>query len=236
MRNKLLLLTLLLCLCQLAQAQTTDSTTAYRHHIGLNTRVVLDRVVEPASLTPLQLIYKYQLSPRSALRATVEGFYATSDSSQSYSVRRDEVTNQTLGGSLGYERQKLLNKVFVLYYGADIFYRREEKSIEMFNRFVDPSQGQIEVEVHVEDRYVTNAFGLRPFVGLRINVSKQFYLSTETAFSLRRERSTQDYIAAFRTYSKDGAIGNPQTTTDYTTHRTNIAYVPINGITLNWLF
>lgn len=236
MRNKLLLLALLLCLCQVAKAQSSDSAF-YRHHIGLNTRVVLDRITDPASRTPMQLLYKYQLSPRSALRAALEGMYATSDSTQSFTDRRDEITDYVFGGSVGYERQRPLNKIFMLYYGVDAFYRRDGKKIETLNRFTEPNPSQDQVEVHVDDRYATATFGLRPFVGLRANISKRFYLSTETALSLRREKSTQDYVASFKTYSNDGtAIGSPRTTKDYTTNRTNFSFVPISGINLYWLF
>ncbi len=232
MRFKLTLLGLLLCACLTAFAQAPDSIP-YRHHIGLNTRVVLDKVIDQNSQTPLQLLYKYQLSSRSALRLSVEGNYTKSDSSRSYIDRLDEVTDYAFGGSLGYERQLQLGRVLMLYYGADAFYNRQGKDIEIRNKFLNTDQ--LYEEVYVDEENITKALGLRPFAGLRANLNKRFYLSTETALSIKREKNTRDYYATVTVFTTEGE-GVTYNYSDHSTKKIKISHLPINSISLYWLF
>lgn len=236
MKTTITLLAFFLCLCHLAEAQQTDSTVLYRHHIGVNTRVVLDRISDAKSRTPLQLIYKYQLSPKSAIRVMGEGYYATSDSTQSLTNRRDEVQHYTIGGSVGLERQYTISRRFMLYYGADVFYQREGRNIEINNNFKEPYPSQDHIEVNVKDILTTTSFGLSPFLGLRYNVGSRFYFSAETALSLRREQSIWDYKFYTKRTTIEGNSSIQPGYTDYDVSRTIISYLPINGLTINYQF
>lgn len=233
MKTKILFFALLLCACFTAFAQAPDSLISYRHHIGLNTRVVLDRLVEHDSRLPLQLLYKYQFSPRSALRLSVDGMYVKSDSSRSYIDRLDEVTEFTYGGSVGYERQSSFGKLLVLYYGADAFYSRQGKNVEILNNFLNTDQ--LHEEVYVDEKNTTKALGLRPFAGLRANLTKRFYLSTETALSIKREIKTRDYYATVTVFNNEGE-GVTYNYSDHSTKKIKISHLPINSISLYWLF
>ena len=235
MKTKFSLLALLLCLCQLASAQTADTATFYRHHIGVNTRVVLDKLVDPASQMPLQLMYKYQLSSRTALRLSVEGMYTKSDSSRSYIDRLDEVTHYTYGGGLGYERQRPLGKVLMVYYGADAFYRRQGKNTEVVNKFIEPTPNQDLMEVRASDNHANTTIGLGPFLGLRANIGKRLYLSTETSIQLKREKKTQDFHSTSTRYHSEGAATG-SSYADYTVYRNGISYLPFNGLSIQYTF
>ena len=234
MRFTLTLLGLLLCACFTAFAQAPDSVF-YRHHIGLNTRVVLDKVIDQSSQTPLQLLYKYQLSPHAALRLSVEGMFAKSDSSRSYIDRLDEVTDYAFGGSLGYERQLQLGRVLKLYYGADAFYYHKAKNNEIFNRFTEPTPNQDLMEVRVSDKHAITTIGLGPFLGLRANIGKRLYLSTETYMHLKREKKTQDLYATSTRYHSEGAATG-SSYGDYTVNRTIISYLPFSGLNILYTF
>ena len=234
MKRKLLLSILLLALGHLAHAQTPDSVF-YRHHIGLNTRIVLDRLIDPDSRMPLQLMYKYQLSPNGAVRIGAEGLYAKSDSTRSFTDRSDKVTNYLLGGSVGYEWQKPLNKIFMLYYGADAFYRHQGKNIEILNRYAEPYPSQYQVDDYVDDRLSTLSAGLKPFVGLRANIGSKFYLSAETALKMSRETNTWDFKGYIKFSSPEG--GSTQTTTiGYKTQKVIASYLPVTGFNLHYMF
>ncbi len=235
MKTKAVLFILLLCLCQLAKAQTADSTTLYRHHLGINTSVVLDRIADPASRMPLQLMYKYQLSRTGAIRIGAEGMYAKSDSTQSFTNRRDEITDYALGGSVGYEWQKPLNKRFMLYYGADAFYRQEGRNIGIINNYPEPSPSQREVEIYVDNKLTTKTTGLKPFVGLRANIGKQFYLSTETALVIQREHIAWKFEDYIKFSSPEGGSIQPGSS-DYTTRKSAVSYLPFSGINIQYLF
>ena len=236
MKFKYPLIAFLLFVCQFASAQSQDSTTFYRHHIGINTRVIIDKIVDPASRMPLQLMYKYQLSRTGAIRIGLEGTYAKSDSTQSYTNRRDEITDYLLGGSVGHEWQKPLSKIFMLYYGADAFYNQKGRNIEMWDEFSEPDPYGV-VEKHLKDLLTTTSYGIRPFIGLRANVGTRLYLSTETAFHLSKVKSSQDLVLSLKTYSPEyDSFGNPKTYIDYTTNKLVFSYIPITFVNLNWIF
>lgn len=232
MKIKITLIALLLCVCQFASAQSQDSTTLYRHHLGINTRIVLDRIADPASRMPLQLMYKYQLSRTGAIRIGAEGMYAKSDSTQSYTERRDEITDYALGGSVGYEWQKPLNKRFMLYYGADIFHHQQRKNVMVINTYQNSDQHK--EEVYIDDRYTTKKYGLNSFIGLRMHMSSRFYLATETALNLANRISTRDYYATVTVFSNgEGVTYNYN---DYLTKQTILSFLPFNSINATYLF
>lgn len=236
MKIKYSLIFLLLFACQFASAQSQDSTALYRHHIGINTHVILDRLADPASRMPLQLMYKYQFSRNGAIRFGAEGMYAKSDSTQSYTNRRDEITDFLFGGSIGYEWQRPLSKLFTLYYGTDGFYQQKVRNIEMWDEFSEPDPYGV-IEKHSKDLLTTTSFGIRPFIGFRINIGTRFYLSTETAFHLSKVKSSQDLVLSLKTYSPEyDSFGNPKTYIDYTTNKLVFSYIPITFVNLNWTF
>lgn len=235
MKTKALLFALLLFVCQFASAQSQDSIAFYRHHIGINTRVVLDKAIDPASRMPLQLMYKYQLSRTGAIRIGLEGMYSKSDSTQSFTNRHDEITDYLFGGSIGYEWQKQLSKRFMLYYGADGFYRQNGRNIEIINNYPEPSPSQTEVEIYIDNKLTTKTTGLRPFVGLRANIGKRFYLSSETALVIQREHVAWKFEDYIKFSSPEGGSIQPGSS-DYTTKKSTVSYLPFSGINIQYLF
>jgi hypothetical protein len=194
-------------------AQTTDSTKTknYRNHIGLNTQFAQDGFFNPNARTPLQLMYKRQNKKNTgAWRIGLGIFYSVTDDSNAipkqvsfYAAYRGLHYDWRGHFSLGYEWQKTISPKWKIYYGIDSRIAWDyQKFVGEETASITLNGGSPNISTGFDEKYVIN-LALKPFIGLRLQLSKRCYLATEALLQVHYENNQQN----IRFYTRAGTLG-----------------------------
>ena len=220
MRTKLTLLVLLLCFCQLAEAQITD-TASYKHHIGIIASPSLDKLFRYNKDLPVGLIYKRQIKANAAFRTTLIGSTYSSAFSNSESNFNSDTEHSSYSVQLtgGYEWQAPLSDRWKLYYGAEAgpYYGKSVSS--------DTSNRNDYIYSETKRKTTNEQYGgiLRPFAGLTFQINRKLYVATETAILASNYRG-KNKVKTSEYYRSNEQIS------DFSS--SNIKYKPLSNISL----
>lgn len=227
MKKELTLLALLVCLCQLTKAQTTD-TSSYKHHFGIVASPTLEKVFTNNSSLPVGLIYKRQSNNNRMFRSTLIG--SRNSYNQSVDVPNSTSSNlSTWNGfnvqlTVGYEWNMPLNNKWLLYYGAEAGPTYGWNNSKNQNPYFDSSgQGT----VSHSQKYRTVGGIIRPFSGLAYQITDRLSIAAETAivasFYRSRNKMIDEHITSGYQSSNEHS---------YKTDGSSINYKPISNISL----
>ncbi|UYZ61962.1 hypothetical protein [Hymenobacter weizhouensis] len=178
------------------QAQTADTATAYKHHLGLTASPVLDGFFKNNRSLPLGLLYKRQVKPNQAVRARVVGQYSGRDTVSSFAPPIRNIGSYSEGPNtrtwqlmtfVGYEKQFELSKNLNWYMGSDAgvgigrgaVYSNYRYSYN-YNMPGIPNFYTLDINSRSKQYNAQ----LRPFVGAQTRAVKTVYIFFETAFPL----------------------------------------------------
>lgn len=192
-----LLLTLGLPLAAAAQAPA-DTTTIYKHQLGLTASPVLDGFFRNNRNLPLGLLYKRQVKPNQAIRVRLLSQYSRRDTANypgtitTFFPGYREGTNNykvSAGIFLGYEWQKKLNRNFVIGYGLEtgITYSIYKNTI-----ILDFRLDSLQSRNHGVYSTKTTTLQLRPFSNLQYRVTNKVQIFLESAFMMQYQSRRDD--------------------------------------------
>jgi hypothetical protein len=173
---------LLLLFVHCLQAQ--DVPVSYQNDIGFNTTFALQGVFN-SNQTPFSLMYKRYKAEKKALRLGMDTYVNINktDSKTSTSSFTD-YSSGYVGMVAGMELQNQIDKRWVWYYGGDFV------PFFSFTNQYSFSNG----ELFWEEQYKEFGLGLRPFLGIRFDISPRLYLSAEANVLLSYAR-TKSYAS-----------------------------------------
>jgi hypothetical protein len=156
-----------------------DVPVSYQNDIGFNTTFALQGVFN-SNQTPFSLMYKSYNGEKKAVRLGFDTYVNINktDSKTSTSSFTD-YSSGYVGLVAGMEFQNKIDKRWVWYYGGDFvpFYS--------FSNQDSYSNG----ELSWEELYKEFGLGLRPFLGIRFDISPRLYLSAEANVLLSYART-----------------------------------------------
>lgn len=228
MKSRITLFVLLLCVCQFTSAQSQDSTYL-RHSLGIITSPVLNNIFSSNRELPVGIIYKYQLTPNSAIRTTILGSFNNYKFTSKFGSPDNYNKNYTLYSqfSIGYERHIPLKSSWMVYYGAEtgpLMLREVKKELS----FRPSDVGDTQYTLDVVDE--TRGLFLRPFLGITFRVSSRFFLATETAIVARHQRREFNSVIATRHLSSGETLSGYRENGIW--HENSLKYQPISNVSL----
>jgi hypothetical protein len=225
-----------------ARAQTTpppaapaDTARTYKHHLGLTASPVLDGFFRNNRSLPVGVLYRRPLArPDRALRLRLVGRYARLDTT--------DFTVQLAGSGrrawdvtafAGYEAQRALNRRWAAYAGAEIGLGVGRSSWrELRERANDSGVGTYIVDY----RYVGKHWQVqvRPFAGLRLQISPAITIFAEAAAPLSYRRHRDDYTGDV---VRQNTLRNlVRSSSFYTSNRFNFDLRPVQLVGLSTRF
>jgi hypothetical protein len=195
MRNKLLILTLLLCLCQLAKAQTQDSIF-HRHSLGVTVNPIYDVDGFTAKHpTALGLMYRYQYKENKAIRLAASGAYERKTyltTHQEHPAPQDSLVSAKLFElAIGYEWRRQHNKLISLGMGIDISSYISRRHEEVDNILIGDNTS---IRQEYKQNFNTIGYGVQPFLNLQLKLTPRLSLVAECKASLMYSKT--EYTAA----------------------------------------
>jgi hypothetical protein len=195
MKKKLLLLTLLLCACQLAKAQTQDSTF-YRHSLGITINPIYDADGFTAKHpTALGLMYRYQYKENKAIRLAASGAYDRRTyltTHQEHPAPHDSlISAKFIELAIGYEWRSQHNELISLGMGIDVSSYILRKHEEVDNILIGDN-----TLIHQEykQNFNTSGYGIQPFLNLQLKLTPRLFLAAECKASIMYSKT--EYTAA----------------------------------------
>jgi len=178
------LITPFLLLLSVSCLHAQDAPVSYKNDIGFNTTFALQGIFN-AGDTPFSLMYKKYKAEKKAWRFGVDT-YANINNTDSKSSTSNFTDNSYGYFALvtGMEWQKQIDKRWVWYYGGDFVPHYSFNNLDTF------SNG----ELYWEEEYKEFGLGLRPFLGIRFDISPRLYLSAEANILLSYTR-TKSYAS-----------------------------------------
>lgn len=177
MKNLITPLFLLLFVSHL-KAQDAPAPTTYKNDIGFNTTFALQGIFI-SSRTPFSLMYKKYVSEKKAWRIGLDTYVNINKTdSKTSSSSFTDYSYGYIGLVTGMEKQNQIDKRWVWYYGGDLvpYY-----SFDNQDSFANG-------ELYWEDETKEFGVGLRPFLGIRFDISPRLYLSAEANILLSYAR------------------------------------------------
>jgi hypothetical protein len=161
-----------------------DAPVTYNNDVGFNTTFALQGVFN-SNQTPFSLMYKKYVAEKRAWRLGVDTYVNINktDSKTSTSSFTD-YSSGYVGLVVGMEKQNQIDKRWVWYYGGDFVPYHSFTNSDSF------SNG----ELFWEEQYKEFGLGLRPFLGIRFDISPRLYLSAEANLLLSYAR-TKSYAS-----------------------------------------
>ena len=207
---------LLLLFVSYLQAQDAPVPASYKNDIGFNTTFALQGVVD-AGQTPFSLMYKKYRTQDIAWRLGIDTYVSISNTDSKTSTS-SFVENSAgyVGTVIGMERQNKIDKRWVWYYGGDVV---PYFSFNVQDNFING-------ELTYESEYKEFGLGLRPFLGIRFDISPRLYLSAEANILLS--------YARVKNYGAN--INDPVPFNDTEGSRLNFSANPASGLFLYYRF
>jgi hypothetical protein len=211
----MLFFTSLLFSCNILQAQEEKIV---KHEVGTNTAIFLESLFNSHG-APFNFMYKSASSPNSAFRLGA--------SYNVFSISNKDVnsplssTSRDISFCISFGKEFLVpvTNRWMVYYGADVMPDFGSGKNQNFNLAVLRSRKST----------VTLGAEVRPFLGLRFNISERLYISSEASIYLRMAQ-TKERNQTFG--------GTGETLTDNTSNKNLIAsgIRPLSGIYLFYRF
>ena len=183
---------------QAAQAQQADTARFYRHHLGLAASPQLDQFFTANRRLPVTILYKRQTAANKLWRLglTINQNYSSFDEYRPPSLggvnSNDEFTNRTwgIGLLLGREFTHSFSRRWVGTTGTDVAVGYSYNYRETVHEYVvDPSTGNERLAHYQYYRRQIYQASVAPFVGLRFNIAKRLYATSETAVVVAYQRN-----------------------------------------------
>jgi len=154
-------------------------------HWGINTQFVFDRLFQ-SSTTPVEIIYKRQKKANKANRVGLQLYY-DHDNERPYPVANPGwntiETDLIAGFFFGKETQNFIGNSprWQWFYGTDI------NLIFTYNRryIADPNTSGL--REHDDTKYYKYGVAIKPFIGLRFEITPRIYVSTDMLASVQYE-------------------------------------------------
>lgn len=187
-----ILLALAACLPRNAHAQTDNSDPppkTYKNHIGGGIISATERSLNTLKLPSLQIMYKRE-TKKGAWRLMTDFSYLFLDSAAfPASLTKRYVTENIiyLGIGVGYEKHKKISTQLTAYWGADIrvmldvLWTRYRRDFTPY--IVLPDGSEIRADVWARNKGTSLHLQLRPFAGLRYQLSPRFSACAEATLS-----------------------------------------------------
>ncbi|MHA6246412.1 hypothetical protein ACXYMU_00630 [Pontibacter sp. CAU 1760] len=234
MRNKLLLLTLLLCFCQLAKAQTQDSSF-YRHSLGVTVNPIYDADGFTAKHpTALGLMYRYQYKENKAIRLGASGAYDQRTyltTLNSNPVPQDTLlTTKFLELSIGHEWQYKIGSFFTFGQGIDLAPFLINRLYKIDNILIGENRL---INEQIKREYKTTGLALQPFINISISLLPRLFLVAEckatVEYSKQRYSAVGTYGDVNESHKDRGTISGGAERERFTT-----SIKPISSLQLNF--
>lgn len=233
--SKLVSLSLALCAtASAATAQTVDSTTTYKHHLGLTASPVLDGFFKNNRSLPLGLLYKRQVKPNQAVRARVVGQYTSRDTAN-YAQLQDGTGSKEweLQAFIGYEWQRHISRRFSWYYGVEVgagIERLYQRNVVAWSNANGPYQ--------YDWRYTGKRWQgqLRPFAGLEFAITPRWSVLAEMAAPIVYQRLNDRVRSVGTQQFPDGSVLPSGGTAYYKHTRTSFVWRPVQFISTTFRF
>jgi opacity protein-like surface antigen len=211
MKKTLLLLALLVPIFSFAQTEKM-SERQFQHQVGFDATIFLKQFVvmnnnffggqNPFSFVYKGLLYNPDRTILNGVRVGV-GFQNNNQLTDPDSSTERSSNFNSMAYRLGFERQYVLSRHWLIYLGADVMYSRTKNKTE--SHFKGGPSGEVFRTTNWQSSYT---MGAGPVLGIQFDINKRMCLSTEAAFTL------QNSTSAFRTESTfPGAINNPESKT-----------------------
>jgi hypothetical protein len=159
-----------------------QSESSYQKEIGTNTSLILEGLINTGG-APFNLMYKKVQSERSALRIGVNYHVHSRSEEVVGSNARSSFGSTHFAFSFGKEFLAPVANKWMVYYGGDVVPGFSSSSNKTY----------IDNLIRSQSSNTTLSANLRPFLGLRFNISERLYLATEASASLflsqRKEKS-----------------------------------------------
>ena len=201
-------------LCFASPSLSQDTLARYiKSDIGFNTTFFLSNLFQSSS-EPFSIMYKKYKGPYNAYRFGIDTFLSTRDGSGTGSY--NNLTSFSISVVLGKEKQNRLWKTWVCYYGLDVVPSvSHTKSANYTN---DQKNQETETTFY--------RLAGRPFLGIRFDINRRLYISSETNLTL-----------AFSHRKNLQKSFNPeQTTVDSSSNEINLNLSPASGIFVYYRF
>ncbi len=213
----LIAISLFICYSALSQASKPDEKML-TNDIGFNTYFIINPVLQFQSPGfPFDFLYKKQKSENKATRYGLRLGAFSSNEQEFPTQPYQQQMRLSLSPSLGIETQKPITGTrWMWYYGGDI----------VLDIWSDVSKTFLGDQKTQEVNNLVYGAGVRPFLGIRFNVNKQFYLATEASVNASYSRS----------HSKFETFGPPQTQSERISNYFSLGINPAAGLFLFYRF
>lgn len=189
MKTKITLLAILLCLCHFVQAQKTDSTTFYRHSLGITVNPIYIEPFTAKHPIAYGLLYRYQHEEDKAIRAGVTVAYESKHYVTTlipHPAPQDTLITTTLFQFvIGHEWQYQLSRLFSVGYGLDMSPYMVYRRYALDNILIGEN---VILHEQLDRKFKTIGVNLQPFLNLRLELSPRLYLVAECKASLGYSR------------------------------------------------
>ncbi len=191
--KKYILIFILSFISAYTQAQdSTKTNKTYKNHIGISTQF-LQNFISKDNNSPIQLIYKRQLSKTSAFRLIVEGFYSKIDSSAFWIQQLPDKEYKLYAGlALGYEKQYYLAPKWKLHVGVDVKYGINFRKEYGGDWVKIDNTGT--TNFYMENDYDTRNLHFMPFIGARYHINPKVYLVVESRLNVQQSEMNSEVV------------------------------------------
>ncbi|MEO9531670.1 MAG: hypothetical protein ABJG68_12895 [Crocinitomicaceae bacterium] len=224
MKSKLTSIIVLISFINFGQDSTKKSwDTPVKHEIGTDVTALITNTISfgffPTQPAPFQLIYRYHINPKLALRERIGGYY---NSSQGFSNDTNQIksTYSQLAINSGIELKKQLSKRWQFYYGIDFGY-----ALSGNNNYTEYGVAPYNYESTIKS--TTNAFNASPLLGIRFKISPNISLTTESALNCTYSSSNQTYSIIYPNLPNNN-IDSKNESTSFNTNISAPIYLYLN--------
>lgn len=169
-----------------AQQQTLHDPMAHRNHLGFNTQTVLKQFFDQDRRTPLEMMYKRQMTPSGAVRLGTRLHYHRDDTHNTLfgnapGFMRLVNTEWRAAIGVGYEWQRSLASWWLWYYGADTYFLFQKRVNTAYNAQGVFVEGVTQSRAIANSKHYFNTFGasVEPLAGIRFQITPRLYTSLE---------------------------------------------------------